>query len=80
MRQASVPLDPTKTGREALELEANLHKRIVGQPEAIREIVSIYHMDLAGMTAPGGPIGNGQPDDFKFAVSNGPKLVPNSLS
>jgi ATP-dependent Clp protease ATP-binding subunit ClpB len=58
MRQASVPLDPTKTGREALELEANLHKRIVGQAEAIREIVSIYQMDLAGMTAPGRPIGN----------------------
>ena len=58
MRQASVPLDPTKTGREALELEANLHKRIVGQAEAIREIVSIYQMDLAGMTAPGGPIAN----------------------
>jgi ATP-dependent Clp protease ATP-binding subunit ClpB len=57
MRQASVPLDPTKTGREALELEANLHKRIVGQAEAIREIVSIYQMDLAGMTAPGRPIG-----------------------
>ena len=58
MRQASIPLDRTKTGREALELEANLHKRIVGQAEAIREIVSIYQMDLAGMTAPGRPIGN----------------------
>jgi len=58
MRQASIPLDRTKTGREALELEANLHKRIVGQAEAIREIVSIYQMDLAGMTAPCRPIGN----------------------
>jgi ATP-dependent Clp protease ATP-binding subunit ClpA len=58
MRRVSVPLDPTKTGRQASELEANLNKRIVGQDEAIREIVSVYQMDLAGMTAPGRPIGN----------------------
>src|SRR5580704_15166317 len=58
MGLTNVPLDPTKTGREALELEANLHKRIVGQSEAIREIVNIYQMDVAGMTALGSPIGN----------------------
>jgi ATP-dependent Clp protease ATP-binding subunit ClpB len=58
MGRTNVPLDPTKKGREALELEANLYKRIVGQQEAIREIVSIYQMYLAGMTAPGRPIGN----------------------
>jgi ATP-dependent Clp protease ATP-binding subunit ClpB len=58
MGRTNVPLDPTKTGREALELEANLCKRIVGQQEAIREIVSIYQMYLTGMTAPGRPIGN----------------------
>jgi ATP-dependent Clp protease ATP-binding subunit ClpB len=58
MGRINVPLDPTKTGREALELEANLCKRIIGQPEAIREIVGIYQMYLTGMTAPGRPIGN----------------------
>jgi ATP-dependent Clp protease ATP-binding subunit ClpA len=58
MGRTNVPLDPTKTGREALELEANLCKRIVGQQEAIREIVSIYQMYLTGMTAPGRPIGS----------------------
>jgi ATP-dependent Clp protease ATP-binding subunit ClpB len=58
MGRTNVPLDPTKTGREALELEANLCKRIVGQQEAIREIVSIYQMYLTGMTALGRPIGN----------------------
>ncbi len=47
-----------RTGREALELETNLCKRIVGQQDAIREIVSIYQMHLSGMTAPGRPIGN----------------------
>src|ERR1700689_4134121 len=58
MGRTNVPLDPTKTGREALELETNLCKRIVGQEEAIREIVGIYQMYLSGMTAPGRPIGN----------------------
>jgi len=58
MGRINVPLDPTKTGREALELEANLCKRIIGQPEAIREIVGMYQMYLTGMTAPGRPIGN----------------------
>ena len=58
MGRTNVPLDPTKTGREALELETNLCKRIVGQQEAIREIVSIYQMYLSGLTAPGRPIGN----------------------
>src|ERR1700689_906137 len=58
MGRTNVPLDPTKTGREALELETNLCKRIVGQEEAIREIVGIYQMYLSGMTAPGRPISN----------------------
>jgi ATP-dependent Clp protease ATP-binding subunit ClpB len=58
MRRVSVPLDPTRTGRDALELEANLRRRVVGQDEAIREIVSMYQMDLAGMAPPGRPIGN----------------------
>jgi ATP-dependent Clp protease ATP-binding subunit ClpB len=54
----NVPLDPTKTGRESLELEANLCKSIVGQQEAIREIVNIYQMYVTGMNAPCRPIGN----------------------
>ena len=32
-------LDPGKTGAEALTLEANLKKRVVGQDHAVREIV-----------------------------------------
>jgi ATP-dependent Clp protease ATP-binding subunit ClpA len=58
MSRTNVPLDPNKMGHESLELEANLRKRIVGQEEAIREIVSIYQMYLTGMNAPGRPIGN----------------------
>jgi ATP-dependent Clp protease ATP-binding subunit ClpB len=58
MGRTNVLLDPTKIGRDSLELEANLCKRIVGQQEAIREIVSIYQMYLTGLTAPGRPIAN----------------------
>jgi ATP-dependent Clp protease ATP-binding subunit ClpB len=58
MGRTNVPLDPTKLGRDSLELAANLCRRIVGQQEAIREIVSIYQMYLTGLTSPGRPIGN----------------------
>jgi len=58
MGLTNVPLDPTKAGREASELEANLSKRIVGQQEAIREIVNIYQKYVTGMNAPRRPIGN----------------------
>ena len=56
--RTNVPLDPCKMGRECSELQANLRKRIIGQEEAIRQIVSIYQMYLTGMNAPGRPIGN----------------------
>jgi ATP-dependent Clp protease ATP-binding subunit ClpB len=51
-------LDATQTGPEAEQLGAGLRERIVGQEEAIREIVDVYQTYLAGMHAPGRPIGN----------------------
>ena len=51
-------LDPTRTGQDAEKLHTDLHKRIVGQNEAIEQIVNIYQMFLAGMNGPGRPIGN----------------------
>ena len=51
-------LDPTLTGRDAEDLEASLRRKIVGQDEAIEQIVNIYQTHLAGMTSPGRPIGN----------------------
>src|SRR6185437_3537994 len=51
-------LDPTKTGREAESLDRTLRKMIVGQDEAIEQIVDLYQMYLTGMTAPGRPIAN----------------------
>ena len=51
-------LDPTQTGQDAEKLYTDLHKRIVGQNEAIDHIVNIYQMYLAGMNGPARPIGN----------------------
>src|SRR5271170_6970423 len=58
MLRVNVPLDPTRTGREAEALEVSLSRLIIGQDEAIEQIVNIYQMYLTGMTAPGRPIGN----------------------
>jgi ATP-dependent Clp protease ATP-binding subunit ClpB len=58
MLRVNVPLDPSKTGRDAESLEGNLRKMIVGQDEAIQQIVNIYQMYLTGMSAPGRPVGN----------------------
>lgn len=51
-------LDPTQTGRDAEKFDASLRRNIVGQDEAIQQIVNIYQTFLAGMTSPGRPIGN----------------------
>ncbi len=51
-------LDPNRTGREAAALESNLKQYIVGQDEAIEQIVNIYQMHLTGLNAPQRPVGN----------------------
>ena len=51
-------LNPKQTGVEAERLHTELNKRIVGQNEAVGQIVNIYQTFLAGLTSPGRPIGN----------------------
>jgi ATP-dependent Clp protease ATP-binding subunit ClpA len=51
-------LDPTRTGRQAEELENNLHRLVVGQDEAIHRIVRAYQTHVAGLSPAGRPIGN----------------------
>ena len=51
-------LDPTKTGRQAESLERQLHHLIVGQEEAIHQIVRAYQTHVAGLSPAGRPIGN----------------------
>ena len=58
MTRTNIPLDPTRTGRAAEGLETSLQRLIVGQDEAIQQIVNIYQMYLTGLTAPGRPVGN----------------------
>jgi len=52
------PLNPAQTGFEAEKLDSDLKKRIVGQDEAIQQIINVYQTHLAGMSTPGRPIGN----------------------
>jgi len=58
MVRVNVALDPTKTGKDASALETNLRKLVVGQDDAIMQIVNVYQMYSSGLTPPGRPIGN----------------------
>ena len=58
MARLSLLLDPTKTGRQAQDLENKLCRLVVGQEEAIYEIVRTYQTHLAGLSPAGRPIGN----------------------
>ena len=51
-------LDATVTGKKAKELEAKLHRLVIGQEEAIHEIVWTYQTYLAGLSPERRPIGN----------------------
>jgi ATP-dependent Clp protease ATP-binding subunit ClpA len=51
-------LDPSRRSDAAKEFEAALRKRIVGQDAAVEKVVEIYQIFLAGLNAPGRPVGN----------------------
>ena len=51
-------LDPCQTGLEAEKLRNDLKRMVVGQNEAVDQIVNVYQTYLAGMNSPGRPIGN----------------------
>ena len=58
MNRLHKSLDPTRTGQDAESLDQSLRHLIVGQDEAIDQIVNIYQMYVTGLAAPGRPIGN----------------------
>ena len=58
MTRLNMLLDPTRRGPEADMLDAALRDRIIGQDEAIRQIVEVYQTYLAGLVSPGRPVGN----------------------
>jgi ATP-dependent Clp protease ATP-binding subunit ClpB len=51
-------LDPTRRSSDAQDFETALRRKIVGQDPAIEKVVEIYQMFLAGLNAPGRPVGN----------------------
>jgi ATP-dependent Clp protease ATP-binding subunit ClpB len=51
-------LDPTRTAKPAQNLENRLRRFVVGQDEAINEIVRTYQIHEAGLSPAGRPIGN----------------------
>ena len=54
----SKTLDPTRTGQEAEALEVGLRSRIIGQEDAIRQVVETYETYTSGLSFPGRPIAN----------------------
>src|SRR6266481_6423992 len=55
---ASTVLDPTRRSSDARDFETGLRRKIVGQDAAVEKVVEIYQMFLAGLNAPGRPVGN----------------------
>jgi len=51
-------LDATVTGTKAKDLETKLHRLVIGQEEAIHEIVRTYQTYISGLSPDGRPIGN----------------------
>ena len=58
MANLDVLLYPDRMGRAAESLQTQLQRRIVGQDEAVRQIVGVFQTFLAGMTVPGRPVGS----------------------
>jgi len=51
-------LDPNRTAKPAQDLANKLRRFVVGQEEAIQEIVRTYQIHMAGLSPGGRPIGN----------------------
>ena len=53
-----IVLEPGKRSREVVEFEKRLRSRIIGQDEAVSQLVDVYQTILAGMSGPGRPLAN----------------------
>src|SRR5204862_4398206 len=51
-------LDPEMRSSRVLDFERQLLGKVVGQDRAVRRIVNMYQIYLAGMASPGRPVGN----------------------
>jgi ATP-dependent Clp protease ATP-binding subunit ClpB len=51
-------LDPGRRSVESRDFEGGLHRKIVGQDEAVQAVVDLYQVFCAGLNSPGRPVGN----------------------
>jgi ATP-dependent Clp protease ATP-binding subunit ClpB len=51
-------LDTNRPGRQSQDLEKKLRSLVVGQDEAIREVLNAYQNHVTGLSAPGRPVAN----------------------
>jgi len=51
-------LDPEMRSSKVLDFERQLLGKVVGQDRAVRRIVNMYQIFMAGMASPGRPVGN----------------------
>ncbi len=51
-------LDPRRTGKDAAYLEHRLRQLVVGQDDAIGQIVNMFQMFMTGLSNPGRPVGS----------------------
>src|SRR3954464_9247272 len=58
MASAAITLDPRQRSNEATEFANSLHRNIVGQDQAVDEVVGVFQTFLAGLHPPGRPIAN----------------------
>jgi hypothetical protein len=78
MSQTNAILDPMQTGSEAKSLERDLSALVVGQDEAIEQIITVYQMYLTGLSPVGRPKGNSfprTPDREKHEWSRRPRRI-----
>jgi ATP-dependent Clp protease ATP-binding subunit ClpB len=58
METRRIVLKPEKRSSEVLKFEAELRSRIIGQDEAVAQLVDVYQIVMAGMSVPNRPIAN----------------------
>ncbi len=51
-------LDPSRRSSDAQDFDNAIRRKIVGQDDAVEKVTGIYQMFLAGLNAPGRPVGN----------------------
>src|SRR5229473_6951150 len=51
-------LDPMLRSKDATEFANALHRKIVGQEQAVENVAEIYQMFMVGLNPPGRPVGN----------------------